>query len=57
MSNNAQATIASGDEIPALWRRGLTASRRKYKDCQACYWNCHTEMNLALRGPLSRRAR
>ncbi len=48
------ATILSGAEIPALWKRGLGASRRKYAKCQACYWNCHTEMNLALRGPLSR---
>ena len=45
------ATIRSGDEIPALWRRGLAAARDRYAGCQACYWNCHTEMNLLLRGP------
>jgi MoaA/NifB/PqqE/SkfB family radical SAM enzyme len=46
------ATIASGDEIPALWRKGLGAAREKYGACQACYWNCHTELNLLLRNPL-----
>jgi MoaA/NifB/PqqE/SkfB family radical SAM enzyme len=51
------ATILSGEEIPALWKRGLGEARRKYARCQACYWNCHTEMNLALRGPLSRSRR
>jgi len=45
------ARIASGDEIPALWRKGLGEARAKYRDCQACYWNCHTEMNLLFRGP------
>jgi len=45
------AVIRSGDEIPSLWRRGLAAARDRYRGCQACYWNCHTEMNLLLRGP------
>ena len=45
------ATIRRGTEIPDLWKRGLREARRKYRDCQACYWNCHTEMNLLLRGP------
>ena len=45
------ATIRSGDEIPTLWRKGLAAARDRYRACQACYWNCHTEMNLLLRGP------
>ena len=45
------ATIRSGDEIPTLWKKGLAAARDRYRGCQACYWNCHTEMNLLLRGP------
>lgn len=44
------ATIAAGSEIPALWKKGLGAMRRELRDCQACYWNCHTEMNLLLGG-------
>jgi MoaA/NifB/PqqE/SkfB family radical SAM enzyme len=51
------ATIRSGAEIPALWRDGLGPTRAKYRDCQACYWNCHTEMNLLLRLRPAPRAR
>jgi MoaA/NifB/PqqE/SkfB family radical SAM enzyme len=47
------ATILRGSEIPALWKDGLAEARRKYRDCQACYWNCHTEMNLLFRGPFA----
>lgn len=47
------AVIASGEEIPALWKKGLGEARARYRDCQACYWNCHTEMNLLLRGPFA----
>lgn len=50
------ATIKSGSEIPELWRRGLGASRREYAGCQACYWNCHMELNLALGSRPRRRA-
>ena len=44
------ATIRSGAEIPALWKKGLGEMRAKLRDCQACYWNCHTELNLLLGG-------
>ncbi len=44
------AVIASGAEIPELWKRGLGDMRRSLRDCQACYWNCHTELNLLLGG-------
>jgi MoaA/NifB/PqqE/SkfB family radical SAM enzyme len=50
------ATIQSGAEIPALWKSGLDAARRDYRNCQACYWNCHMELNLALRMSRRRRA-
>ncbi len=43
------AVIRSGDEIPALWRKGLDEARRRYRECQACYWNCHMEMNIAMK--------
>jgi len=40
------ATIASTG-IPACWRSDTyEEKRRELRDCQACYWNCHTEMNL-----------
>jgi len=48
------ATIRSGDEIPALWRGGLGEAREALKNCQACYWNCHMELNVLLAGPFRR---
>jgi MoaA/NifB/PqqE/SkfB family radical SAM enzyme len=45
------ATIRSGDEIPALWKDGMGEARSRYRACQACYWNCHTEINLLLQRP------
>jgi MoaA/NifB/PqqE/SkfB family radical SAM enzyme len=35
------------DGIPNCWRsEAYAAKRRELSNCQACYWNCHTEMNL-----------
>jgi MoaA/NifB/PqqE/SkfB family radical SAM enzyme len=40
------ATIGSKG-IPDCWRSAeYEAKRNDLRDCQACYWNCHTEMNL-----------
>ena len=39
--------VIDADGIAACWRSETYARKRKeLKDCQACYWNCHTEMNL-----------
>ena len=35
------------DGIADCWRSEAYARKREdLRDCQACYWNCHTEMNL-----------
>jgi MoaA/NifB/PqqE/SkfB family radical SAM enzyme len=40
------ATIGP-DGVADCWRSEAYAKKRaELKDCQACYWNCHTEMNL-----------
>lgn len=40
------ATIRA-DEVAECWRSEAYAKkRRELANCQACYWNCHTEMNL-----------
>lgn len=39
--------IIDADGIPACWRsKAYEEKRRSLTNCQACYWNCHTEMNL-----------
>jgi hypothetical protein len=33
-----------------VWRSKIYDDvRSSLKDCRACFWNCHTELNLALR--------
>ena len=45
----------TGATLASFWKsETYSAARRDLAKCRACYWNCHTEMNLALRGPLSR---
>jgi len=40
------ATI-DADGLPSCWKSEAYAKKREeLKNCQACYWNCHTEMNL-----------
>jgi MoaA/NifB/PqqE/SkfB family radical SAM enzyme len=40
------ATIPSRG-VADCWRsKAYEEKRRELRDCQACYWNCHTEMNL-----------
>jgi MoaA/NifB/PqqE/SkfB family radical SAM enzyme len=37
----------TGEQLAAFWRsEGYAAARRRLAGCRACYWNCHTEMNL-----------
>lgn len=37
----------TGETLAAFWRsEGYAAHRRRLAGCRACYWNCHTEMNL-----------
>jgi MoaA/NifB/PqqE/SkfB family radical SAM enzyme len=38
--------VKSG-ELASFWKSDLAAAaRRDLASCRACYWNCHTEMNL-----------
>jgi len=47
--NAARKPVGEGD-VRALWRsETYRGAREALKGCRACYWNCHTEMNLALR--------
>jgi MoaA/NifB/PqqE/SkfB family radical SAM enzyme len=39
--------VVDADGIAECWRSDAYAAKRKeLAGCQACYWNCHTEMNL-----------
>jgi AdoMet-dependent heme synthase len=45
------ATIPA-DGLHACWHSEAYARKRQdLKKCQACYWNCHTEMNLLYQRP------
>lgn len=47
--NAARKPVGSGDPR-RVWRsRAYRAARASLAGCRACLWNCHTEMNLALR--------
>ena len=47
--NAARKPVGKGD-VKELWRSETYARVRKsLKECRACYWNCHTELNLALK--------
>jgi MoaA/NifB/PqqE/SkfB family radical SAM enzyme len=44
-----------GEDLSALWKSDAYAqARRSLADCRACYWNCHTEMNLLWARPRRR---
>lgn len=46
--NAARKPVGEGD-VRALWRsETYRKAREALAGCRACYWNCHTEMNLAL---------
>ena len=41
----------SGAELASFWKSdAYAASRRGLASCRACYWNCHTELNLLWSG-------
>ena len=47
--NSAQERRQVSDTIKALWRsETYKRVREKLDGCRACFWNCHTELNLAL---------
>ncbi|MHC4550694.1 MAG: radical SAM protein [Planctomycetota bacterium] len=47
--NAARRPVGRGD-VRELWRSATyRRARQALRSCRACYWNCHTEMNLALR--------
>jgi len=47
--NAARRPVGRGD-LRAVWRsRTYREARRALASCRACYWNCHTELDLALR--------
>jgi len=47
--NSAGEEVGRGDPREVWRSRTYAEARRRLKDCRACFWNCHTEMNLALR--------
>ena len=47
--NAARKPIGNGD-VRELWRsETYRRAREALSGCRACYWNCHTELNLALK--------
>jgi MoaA/NifB/PqqE/SkfB family radical SAM enzyme len=47
--NATREKIPGNGDLQALWRsRAYTAVRQRLAGCRACFWNCHTELNLAL---------
>jgi len=47
--NAARRPVGRGD-VREVWRsRTYREARAALRSCRACYWNCHTELNLALR--------
>ena len=38
--------------LPELWRsEAYQRHREELTGCKACFWNCHTELNLIYQGP------
>ncbi len=46
--NAVRKSVGSGDVRKAWRSETYRAARESLRDCRACFWNCHTEMNLAL---------
>ncbi len=47
--NAARDEVGRGD-VREVWRsKTYRDARAALKQCRACYWNCHTEMNIALK--------
>ena len=39
--------VVGPGELASFWKsERYAAARRGLAGCRACYWNCHTEMNL-----------
>ena len=39
--------LGDGVTVESFWRsKEYEKRRQELTSCQACYWNCHTEMNL-----------
>jgi len=47
--NSAGEEIGRGDPREVWRSRTYEEARRRLAGCRACFWNCHTELNLALR--------
>ena len=47
--NTTRQEIARGDPREVWRSKTYEDVRTSLEDCRACYWNCHTELNLALR--------
>lgn len=47
--NTTKEEIARGDPREVWHSKTYADVRSSLEDCRACYWNCHTELNLALR--------
>jgi len=46
--NSVNQEVARGD-VREVWRsETYTRARESLRGCRACFWNCHTEMDLAL---------
>ncbi|MGQ0612405.1 MAG: radical SAM protein [Planctomycetaceae bacterium] len=46
---NARRRGVGRGDVRRVWRsRAHRAARASLRSCRACFWNCHTEMNLAL---------
>ncbi len=46
---NARRQGVGRGDVRRVWRsRAHRAARASLRSCRACFWNCHTEMNLAL---------
>jgi radical SAM protein with 4Fe4S-binding SPASM domain len=47
--------LGNGVTVESFWNsKPYALQRRELTSCQACYWNCHTEMNLVLNRPPGR---
>ncbi|MEM8885260.1 MAG: radical SAM protein [Planctomycetota bacterium] len=47
--NAARQEVARGDPREVWRSKTYEAARASLQGCRACFWNCHTELNLALR--------
>jgi len=49
-TRQAVGRVVDGKGLRELWRsEAYRGARDALRDCRACFWNCHTELDLALR--------